>query len=225
MELIYLWVEEYKNIKNQGFNFSPRFMCEYDEVTKKLTIKEKKDYVSIFPSNINVTAIVGENGAGKSSIGGVFETIKFINCNKDIGNCIFIITHLNTLYAYNDTNIVLNFDYKNFTDFAELKRDHDKCQEWTINNESKADLSNKLQQEYEFLTKANKPLIKNMYFQNSDENLFIIGKNIFTILSEFSSRDNHITGNTYRTIRPLERGDINNYESIMGGDSYIRFYS
>ena len=24
MELVYLWVEEYKNIKNQGFNFSPR---------------------------------------------------------------------------------------------------------------------------------------------------------------------------------------------------------
>jgi len=29
MELVYLWVENYKNIHKQGFNFSPRFHCEY----------------------------------------------------------------------------------------------------------------------------------------------------------------------------------------------------
>ena len=29
MELVYLWVDNYKNIKNQGFNFSPRFECEF----------------------------------------------------------------------------------------------------------------------------------------------------------------------------------------------------
>lgn len=68
MELVYLWVEEYKNIKNQGFNFSPRFKCEYDKDLNELTIDENKDYVSIFPDNINVTAIVGENGSGKSSL-------------------------------------------------------------------------------------------------------------------------------------------------------------
>ncbi|MFA7091974.1 MAG: AAA family ATPase [Arcobacteraceae bacterium] len=66
MELVYLWVEEYKNIKKQGFNFSPRFECEFDG--KNLTITKNEDYVSIFPENINVTAIVGENGSGKSSI-------------------------------------------------------------------------------------------------------------------------------------------------------------
>jgi ABC-type dipeptide/oligopeptide/nickel transport system ATPase component len=68
MELVYLWVEDYKNIKKQGFNFSPRFKCHYDETIKKHTIDENKDYVSIFPENINVTAIVGGNGSGKSSV-------------------------------------------------------------------------------------------------------------------------------------------------------------
>lgn len=29
MELVYLWVEEYKNIQNQGFNFSPNFELEF----------------------------------------------------------------------------------------------------------------------------------------------------------------------------------------------------
>ena len=70
MELVYLWVEEYKNIENQGFNFSPRFTCKYEN--GELTIEEKKDYISIFPDNINITAIVGENGSGKSN---VFEAL------------------------------------------------------------------------------------------------------------------------------------------------------
>jgi predicted ATP-binding protein involved in virulence len=66
MELVYLWVEEYKNIRKQGFRFSPRFECEFNG--ENLTITENKDYVSIFPENINFTAIVGGNGSGKSNI-------------------------------------------------------------------------------------------------------------------------------------------------------------
>jgi ABC-type multidrug transport system ATPase subunit len=73
MELVYLWVEDYKNIHKQGFNFSPRFRCEYDEVTKELTIVDKDETGESYPKNffgdnINVTAIVGENGSGKSSV-------------------------------------------------------------------------------------------------------------------------------------------------------------
>ncbi|CAA6814091.1 MAG: Unknown protein [uncultured Sulfurovum sp.] len=69
MELVYLWVEDYKNIQKQGFNFSPRFECEY--VDNELTIIEKKEdeYIKdFFGENINVTAIVGKNGSGKSSV-------------------------------------------------------------------------------------------------------------------------------------------------------------
>ncbi len=69
MELVYLWVEEYKNIHNQGFNFSPRFRCEYDPDTNELKIEENDDYIeNFFGENINVTAIVGKNGSGKSSV-------------------------------------------------------------------------------------------------------------------------------------------------------------
>jgi len=99
MELVYLWVEEYKNIHRQGFNFSPRFECKFkavykkdqngneilDEEKSKLIICDKKDpngkakeeckkycdepfIENFFGDNINVTAIVGKNGSGKSSI-------------------------------------------------------------------------------------------------------------------------------------------------------------
>ncbi|MBS4067611.1 MAG: AAA family ATPase [Sulfurimonas sp.] len=76
MELVYLWIEEYKNIRNQEFNFSPKFECEFKD--ENLTICDKKakdnsckskDYIeNFFGKNINITAIVGENGSGKSSI-------------------------------------------------------------------------------------------------------------------------------------------------------------
>lgn len=75
MELVYFWVNKYKNIENKGFNFSPRFECEYDEKSEKLTIEKKEGYVSIFPGNINITAIVGKNGSGKSSICGQFYSV------------------------------------------------------------------------------------------------------------------------------------------------------
>lgn len=73
MELVYLWIEKYKNIKKQGFNFSPRFRCEYNEDTKELNIVDKEKTgefypKNFFPNNINITAIVGENGSGKSSL-------------------------------------------------------------------------------------------------------------------------------------------------------------
>ncbi len=69
MELVYLWVEEYKNIHKQGFNFSPRFHCKYDDKTNELTIDENDDYIpDFFGKNINVTTIVGKNGSGKSTL-------------------------------------------------------------------------------------------------------------------------------------------------------------
>jgi ABC-type dipeptide/oligopeptide/nickel transport system ATPase subunit len=93
MALVYLWVEEYRNIKKQGFNFSPRFKCHYDETTNELTINENREYVSIFPENINVTAIVGENGSGKSSV------LEVIN-NNEFAFVLFMCKNRFILYDY-----------------------------------------------------------------------------------------------------------------------------
>ena len=81
MELVYIWVEDYKNIQKQGFNFSPKFKCHYDEEKNELTIDENDDYIpDFFGENINVTAIVGKNGSGKSNILNVI-----INASEDDG--------------------------------------------------------------------------------------------------------------------------------------------
>jgi len=69
LELVYLWVKEYKNIHEQGFNFSSRFNCDYNKKTNELTIEENDEYIpDFFGKNINVTAIVGKNGSGKSNL-------------------------------------------------------------------------------------------------------------------------------------------------------------
>jgi len=83
MELVYLWVEDYKNIHQQGFNFSPRFECSYDG--ENLTITPKEHIENFFGENINVTAIVGENGSGKSSIIDLIKRIFLYTTNHELG--------------------------------------------------------------------------------------------------------------------------------------------
>ena len=74
MELVYLWVEKYKNIQKQGFNFSPNFDVKFTPVYEDEKLSEKSELKitpkenplkDFFGKDINVTAIVGENGVGK----------------------------------------------------------------------------------------------------------------------------------------------------------------
>jgi energy-coupling factor transporter ATP-binding protein EcfA2 len=119
LELVYLWVEKYKNIKKQGFNFLPRFECKYED--GKLTICDKKkkkckdnDYIENFfdkEGKINVTAIVGENGSGKSSI------------LEILTNSLSESSKYNEIFATDESKFFLIYKYKNDDeiDFFSLK--------------------------------------------------------------------------------------------------------
>lgn len=70
MQLLYVWIEDYKNIKKQGFNFSSEFTFTYDKESGVLTIEDNPNYIEgFFGENIsNIMAIVGKNGSGKSTL-------------------------------------------------------------------------------------------------------------------------------------------------------------
>ena len=111
MELVYLWVEEYKNIRNQGFNFSPRFECEFKDNVLTICDKKKKEcknneYLeNFFGENINVTAIVGENGTGKSNVFEIIITL-LTAINKSVNESkAYMIFFKNDTYYYKTINM------------------------------------------------------------------------------------------------------------------------
>ncbi|PEE23587.1 hypothetical protein CON95_12195 [Bacillus toyonensis] len=95
MELLYLWVENLQEglMKEQGFNFDNRYKYQLKQRGNEnfeLYIKPNSNYIENFfqlkehslesVANIkNITAVVGQNGAGKSSI------VDFLKENFGIG--------------------------------------------------------------------------------------------------------------------------------------------
>ena len=225
MELVYLWVEDYKNIQKQGFTFSPRFRCEYDEVTKELSIiNVKQDIKSIYGSNVLITGIIGENGAGKSSLGGEFISKKLFGSITTKG-CILLIENNNKLFLLNDTKmkIILKSETEIVIGFSE---DFSEIINTLFNNKSISEESynhnNLLKSEFAFLSKKGNygnniySALNGLGFRKTRPDLYNIGRYVFSIISEFSSRDNQFSANSYRVIRPLERKDINQYDTIIG---------
>lgn len=75
MKILYLWIENYKNLKEEELSFSSSFSCNYDKKTNKLDVSKKEILHNFFGKNINITAVVGENGSGKSNILKAIEQI------------------------------------------------------------------------------------------------------------------------------------------------------
>ncbi len=121
MEEIAIHIKKYKNIKNQTFCFNPKFECEFDESKNKFKFNKKENYINIFSKNINIMAIVGKNGTGKSSILKAFleETYRLEKNNKKIKK-----------YSKISTNnfVTIYWDYS-ITDegFLEYEPDVDDC--------------------------------------------------------------------------------------------------
>jgi len=69
MELLYVYIDKYRNFAKQEIHFSNKFKISYSKSDKKLSIVKNEDYIDIYPKNIaGITAIVGMNASGKTSL-------------------------------------------------------------------------------------------------------------------------------------------------------------
>lgn len=66
MKIEYIYIKEYLNIVNQEFNFTNSFVIKNNK--DFLELKSLKKISNENDSKINITAIVGENGTGKTTI-------------------------------------------------------------------------------------------------------------------------------------------------------------
>ncbi|MWB94027.1 AAA family ATPase [Flavobacterium sp. GA093] len=70
MQIHYIWIKEFNAIKEAGVNLSSKFLIHMDE-SFSLIIRDNPDYIDHFFKEKNVTdvsAIIGKNGTGKSSV-------------------------------------------------------------------------------------------------------------------------------------------------------------
>lgn len=69
MELIYIWIDNYRTFNNTEINLSNKFKIHYNQKNNKIIINENHDLYNIYPASIlNITAILGKNSAGKSNL-------------------------------------------------------------------------------------------------------------------------------------------------------------
>ncbi|NFO28839.1 hypothetical protein FDB41_10575 [Clostridium botulinum] len=109
IELSYLWVEDYKIINNQGFNFGSKYIFKYDYNKDKISKEENKNYIKNFwGKNItNITSIVGQNGSGKSFI---LSNITKILFNENIKHISIFIKDKDIIIIKNNEICKLDID-------------------------------------------------------------------------------------------------------------------
>ena len=109
MELLYIWIKDYKNLKNVGFNLAGEDYFYFDG--ENLTYTKKNNYINDFfdsKGNINVTAIIGENGTGKTNFFRFISQFSFPGFFEFEGIVVF--NNNKEKYIYHHQDIKVRFD-------------------------------------------------------------------------------------------------------------------
>ena len=111
MELIFYYAKNYENKPAQYHNLSNEWIVNYDEEKGTLVLHQNQEYIKDFyGENIaSLTAIIGNNGAGKTTIlNNISRTVLSENDTDQIGHFVFLAVYLKEkkLFCYNFGNVM-----------------------------------------------------------------------------------------------------------------------
>lgn len=95
MNIAYVYIEKYKHLENIGYNFLSNHKFDFED--EKITYKGVTHLNNLY-GNINITAIIGENGTGKSSILNFLTDLKFMD--EKLTNFLLISMENNKFIVY-----------------------------------------------------------------------------------------------------------------------------
>lgn len=114
-ELVYFWIDNYKNLNQFGVELSPKHNveCYYDASSAILSFNnlefDKNKYSPFDEHNINITTVIGVNGSGKSNLLNAIGKItqkSFDNSYPNVKYCLVFFNGTNYIYK-NSNNLII----------------------------------------------------------------------------------------------------------------------
>lgn len=105
LEAMFLYINNYRQFKDFSLNLNAKYIFHYKQKSNILTIKNNPNFIKgLYPENINLKILCGENGTGKTSI---IKLLQNIEAYKD---CFIVYKNNKGEFYTNKENLKIKYD-------------------------------------------------------------------------------------------------------------------